>query len=86
MMVRAGGRRRRRSVFGLIGSNQHSIRTAGGESRSLRKITWKEGFGGCAAPTYHHFRHGHGLMDIMLAVEDQSQADQPNSLAEGPPV
>jgi len=26
------------------------------------------------------------LMDIMLAGEDQSQADQPNSLAEGPPV
>eukprot|EP00983_Pelagomonas_calceolata_P127549 1161416-Pelagomonas_calceolata.AAC.4 len=26
------------------------------------------------------------LMDIMLAGENQSQADQPNSLAEGPPV
>jgi len=26
------------------------------------------------------------LMDIMLAGEDQSQADQPNSLAEGPPM
>eukprot|EP00967_Tisochrysis_lutea_P049648 scaffold60839_cov20-Tisochrysis_lutea.AAC.2 len=26
------------------------------------------------------------LMGIMLAGEDQSQADQPNSLAEGPPV
>eukprot|EP00983_Pelagomonas_calceolata_P032657 1023820-Pelagomonas_calceolata.AAC.1 len=26
------------------------------------------------------------LMDIMLAGEDQPQADQPNSLAEGPPV
>eukprot|EP00983_Pelagomonas_calceolata_P095601 1158028-Pelagomonas_calceolata.AAC.11 len=26
------------------------------------------------------------LMDIMLAGEDQSQANQPNSLAEGPPV
>eukprot|EP00983_Pelagomonas_calceolata_P050702 1142091-Pelagomonas_calceolata.AAC.1 len=25
-------------------------------------------------------------MDIMLAGEDQSQADQPNSLAEGPPA
>eukprot|EP00983_Pelagomonas_calceolata_P053556 1143338-Pelagomonas_calceolata.AAC.1 len=25
-------------------------------------------------------------MDILLAGEDQSQADQPNSLAEGPPV
>eukprot|EP00983_Pelagomonas_calceolata_P043203 1138813-Pelagomonas_calceolata.AAC.4 len=26
------------------------------------------------------------LMDIMLTGEDQSQADQPNSLAKGPPV
>eukprot|EP00983_Pelagomonas_calceolata_P042939 1138712-Pelagomonas_calceolata.AAC.4 len=26
------------------------------------------------------------LMDIMLTGEDQSQADQPNSLAEGPPI
>eukprot|EP00983_Pelagomonas_calceolata_P024502 772327-Pelagomonas_calceolata.AAC.7 len=26
------------------------------------------------------------LMDIILTGEDQSQADQPNSLAEGPPV
>eukprot|EP00983_Pelagomonas_calceolata_P133174 1161942-Pelagomonas_calceolata.AAC.7 len=25
-------------------------------------------------------------MDLMLAGEDQSQADQPNSPAEGPPV
>eukprot|EP00983_Pelagomonas_calceolata_P062091 1147132-Pelagomonas_calceolata.AAC.1 len=25
-------------------------------------------------------------MDILLAGEDQSRADQPNSLAEGPPV
>eukprot|EP00983_Pelagomonas_calceolata_P065373 1148569-Pelagomonas_calceolata.AAC.1 len=25
-------------------------------------------------------------MDIMLTGEDQSQADQPNTLAEGPPV
>eukprot|EP00983_Pelagomonas_calceolata_P060909 1146579-Pelagomonas_calceolata.AAC.1 len=25
-------------------------------------------------------------LDIMLAGEDQSQADQPNSLAEGPPI
>eukprot|EP00983_Pelagomonas_calceolata_P086882 1156849-Pelagomonas_calceolata.AAC.7 len=26
------------------------------------------------------------LMDIMLTGEDKSQADQPNSLAEGPPI
>ena len=26
------------------------------------------------------------LMDIMLTGEDQSQADQPNTLAEGPPI
>eukprot|EP00983_Pelagomonas_calceolata_P008288 269905-Pelagomonas_calceolata.AAC.1 len=26
------------------------------------------------------------LMDIMLTGKDQSQADQPNSLAEGPPI
>jgi len=26
------------------------------------------------------------LMDLLLTGEDQSQADQPNSLAEGPPT
>eukprot|EP00983_Pelagomonas_calceolata_P055454 1144158-Pelagomonas_calceolata.AAC.1 len=41
-MVRAGERRRRRSGFDFIGRNQYSIRTAGGESRSLRKFSWKE--------------------------------------------
>jgi hypothetical protein len=27
-----------------------------------------------------------GLMDLLLIGEDQSHADQPNSLAEGPPM
>jgi len=27
-----------------------------------------------------------GLMDLLLAGEDQSQADQPNNLAEGHPM
>ena len=26
------------------------------------------------------------IMDLLLTGEDQSQADQPNSLAEGPPM
>eukprot|EP00983_Pelagomonas_calceolata_P053592 1143354-Pelagomonas_calceolata.AAC.6 len=75
----AGGRRRGRSGFGMVGCNQYSIRTAGGESKYLRESTRKAARG-C--------NYKRGIWDLKVAcqliITSCVNQASPRAFAEGP--